>query len=116
MYGSNVFKVVEEGRHGGSNTVDLEFKSADGGEKSGFGAFSPFEDHVGLGQWSTAQQNLDTPEVDPAWDTSLALPISSPDSPSSVFQFFSNDDEDVVAADSKSDTLWNMSDSDFQAF
>lgn len=92
------------------------FKNVDTGEKYGFGAFSPFEEDCGLAQWSFSQQKPDTPEVDPAWDTSLALPASSPDSPSSVFQFFSNDDENVVAADSKSDTLWNMPDSDFQAF
>lgn len=94
------------------------FKKTNANDDFGFGAFSPFEDDGDDGEWSSPQSKPDPPaDIDPAWDPSRApLRTSSPNSPASVFQFVSNDEEDVVAADSKSDTLWNISDIDFQGF
>jgi hypothetical protein len=92
------------------------FNETEENDGFGFGAFSPFGDNEEDAEaWPVAQsKKYPVADIDAAWDPNTILPGSSPDSPASVFRFFSNDEDDFMAADSKSDTLWNISDVDFQ--
>lgn len=85
----------------------------------GFDPFLGFESDI-----SKSQQRVETApkqeEIDPAWDTTKTIPVGpSPNSPASVFNFFTeyveagiDDGDDEVH--SGAEGIWNIGESDFQ--
>lgn len=77
----------------------------------GFDTFLPFESDVAKSK-QPVEDVAKQEEIDPAWDTSKVIPGPSPNSPSSVFNFFTDDAEDGIDDDvvlgAEAEGIWNI--------